>query len=142
MILGFIESYFRADSFCKERHEDVVYRHKLRKPAVDSAAQAGGGSIAPVVSMDKFFYEMKRPRTTADLNMGWSLVHPVRLQAQHWEHSHQQVLKEWYCEAVFRLWVVKQATQRLLTVTTPTSSCPLASTVSESILLSYPCCSR
>ena len=25
--------------------------------------------------------------------MDWSLVHPVRLQAQHWEHFHHQVLK-------------------------------------------------
>ena len=64
------ESYFRADYFCKDKHEDVVHRHKLRKTAVDSADQAGGGSIVPVVSMDKFFYEMKRPRTIADLNYG------------------------------------------------------------------------
>ena len=46
------ESYFRADYFCKDKHEDVVHRHKLRKTAVDSADQAGGGSIVPVVSMD------------------------------------------------------------------------------------------
>ena len=32
--------------------------------------------------------------------MGWSLVHPVRLQAQHWEHS-LQVLRALCCEAVF-----------------------------------------
>ena len=64
------ESYFRADYFCKDRHEDVVHRHKLRKTAVDSADQAGGGSIVPIVSMDKFFYEMKRPRTIAELNYG------------------------------------------------------------------------
>ena len=47
-----------------------MHRHKLRKTAVDSADQAGGGSIVPVVSMDRFFYEMKRPRTIADLNYG------------------------------------------------------------------------
>ena len=64
------ESYFRADYFCRDRHEDNVFRHKLRKTAVDSAEQAGGGSIVPVVPMDKFFYEMKRPRTIADLNYG------------------------------------------------------------------------
>ena len=64
------ESYFRADYFCKDRHEDNVFRHKLRKTAVDSAEQAGGGSIVPIVPMDKFFYEMKRPRTIADLNYG------------------------------------------------------------------------
>ena len=64
------ESYFRADYFCRYRHEDVVHRHKLRKTAVDSADQAGGGSVAPIVIMDKFFYEMKRPRTVADLNYG------------------------------------------------------------------------
>ena len=63
-------SYFRADYFCKDRHEDVVYRHKLRKTAADSAETAGGGNIVPVVTMDKFFYEMKRPRTIADLNYG------------------------------------------------------------------------
>ena len=57
-------------SMIKDKHEDVVHRHKLRKTAVDSADQAGGGSIVPVVSMDKFFYEMRRPRTIADLNYG------------------------------------------------------------------------
>ena len=64
------ESYFRADSFCKDKHEDVVHRHKLRKTAVDSADQAGGGSVAPIVIMDRFFYELKKPRTIADLNYG------------------------------------------------------------------------
>ena len=64
------ESYFRADYFCKDKHEDVVHRRKLRKTAVDSADQAGGGSVAPVAAMDRFFYEMKRPRTIADLNYG------------------------------------------------------------------------
>ena len=64
------ESYFRADSFCKDKHEDVVHRHKLRKTAVDSADQAGGGSVAPIVIMDKFFYELKKPRTIADMNYG------------------------------------------------------------------------
>ena len=47
-----------------------MFRHKLRKTAADSAEQAGGGNIVPVVPMDKFFYEMKRPRTIADLNYG------------------------------------------------------------------------
>ena len=66
------ESYFRADYFCKDRHEDNVYRHKLRKIAVDSAEQSRSGNIVPIapVPMDKFFYEMKRPRTIADLNYG------------------------------------------------------------------------
>ena len=64
------ESYFRADYFCKDKHEDVVHRHKLRKTAVDSADQAGGGSVAPIVIMDKFFYELTKPRTIADLNYG------------------------------------------------------------------------
>ena len=64
------ESYFRADYFCKDKHEDVVHRHKLRKTAVDSADQAGGGSVAPIVPMDKFFYELRRPRTIADLDYG------------------------------------------------------------------------
>ena len=63
-------SYFRADYFCKDNHEDDVYRHKPRKTAIDSAARVGGGTIVPIVSMDKFFYEMKRPRTIADLNRG------------------------------------------------------------------------
>ena len=64
------ESYFRADYFCKDWHEDVAHRHKLRKTAVDSVDQAGGGSIVSIVPMDKFFYEMKRPRTIAELNYG------------------------------------------------------------------------
>ena len=64
------DSYFRADYFCKHNHEDDVFRHKLRKTAVDRAAREGGGTIVPIVSMDKFFFEMKRPRTIADLNYG------------------------------------------------------------------------
>ena len=63
-------SYFRADYFCKDSHEDDVFRHKLRKTAADSAERAGGGNIVPIIPMDKFFYEMKRPRTIADLNYG------------------------------------------------------------------------
>ena len=63
------ESYFRADYFCKHRHEDVEHRHKLRKTAADAAARSGGGGeLAPIVIMDKFFYELPRPRTTSQLN--------------------------------------------------------------------------
>ena len=62
------DSYFRADYFCKYYHEDEEYRHKLRKTAVDRAASEGSGTIVPIVSMDKFFYEKKAPRTIADLN--------------------------------------------------------------------------
>ena len=62
------DSYFRADYFCKHHHEDDAFRHKLRKTAVDRAAREGGGTIVPIVSMDKFLFEMKRPRTIADLN--------------------------------------------------------------------------
>ena len=64
------ESYFRVDHFCKDKHEDVVHRHKLRKTAVDSADQAGGGSVAPIVIMDRFFYDLRKPRTIADLDYG------------------------------------------------------------------------
>ena len=67
------DSYFRADSFCKYNHDDDdddddEFRHKLRKTAVDRAASEGSGTIVPIVDMDKFFYEMKQPRTIADLN--------------------------------------------------------------------------
>ena len=64
------ESYFSVDRFCKDKHEDVAHRHKLRKTAVDSAGQAGGGSVAPIVIMDKFFYDLRKPRTIADLDYG------------------------------------------------------------------------
>ena len=65
------ESYFRADYFCRNRHEDVEHRHKLRKTAADAAARpGGGGELAPIVIMDKFFYALPRPRTIADLNYG------------------------------------------------------------------------
>ena len=63
-----LDSYFRADYFCKYYHEDEEFRHKLRKTAVDRAASEGSGAIVPIVNMDKFLYEMKTPRTTADLN--------------------------------------------------------------------------
>ena len=33
------DSYFRADYFCKNHHEDDEFRHKLRKTAVDRAAR-------------------------------------------------------------------------------------------------------
>ena len=46
------------------------HRHKLRKTAVERAARDGGGTIASIVTMDKFFFEMKKPRTIADLNYG------------------------------------------------------------------------
>ena len=63
------ESYFRADYFCKYKHEDVEHRHKLRKTAADAIRRSGGdGELAPIVFMDKFFYELPRPRTTAQLN--------------------------------------------------------------------------
>ena len=62
------DSYFRADSFCKYNHDDEEFRHKLRKTAIDRAAREGGGTIVPIVPMDRFFYEVKRPRTIADLN--------------------------------------------------------------------------
>ena len=65
------ESYFRADYFCKNRHEDVEHRHKLRKTAADAAARSGGGGeLAPIVIMDRFFYELPKPRTTSQLNYG------------------------------------------------------------------------
>ena len=41
---------------------------RLRKTAVDRAASEGSGTIVPIVSMDKLFYERKTPRTIADLN--------------------------------------------------------------------------
>ena len=63
-----LDSYFRADYFCRHHHEDDEYRHKLRKTVVDRAAREGSGTIAPIVNMDKFFYEKKQPRTIADLN--------------------------------------------------------------------------
>ena len=133
------ESYFRADYFCKDKHEDVVHRHKLRKTAVDSADQAGGGSIVPVVSMDKFFYEMKRPRTIADLNYGLVTGSSSSLTSSALGTLPSSSSEGVVLRSRFRLWVVKRATQRLWTVTTPTSSCPLVSTVSESILLSRLC---
>ena len=65
------ESYFRADYFCRNRHEDVEHRHKLRKTAADAAVRpGGGGELAPIIIMDKFFYELPKPRTTAQLNYG------------------------------------------------------------------------
>ena len=64
------ESYFSVDRFCKDKHEDIAHRHKLRKTAVDSADQAGGGSVAPIVIMDRFFYDLRKPRTIADLDYG------------------------------------------------------------------------
>ena len=65
------ESYFRADYFCRNRHEDVEHRHKLRKTAADAAVRpGGGGELAPIVIMDKFFYELPKPRTIAQLNYG------------------------------------------------------------------------
>ena len=49
--------------------KDVEHRHKLRKTAADAAARSGGGGeLAPIVNMDKFFYELPRPRTTSQLN--------------------------------------------------------------------------
>ena len=51
-------------------HEDEELKHKLRKKATDRATQEGGGQIASIVPMDKFLFEMKRPRTVADLNYG------------------------------------------------------------------------
>ena len=63
-----LDSYFRADYFCKYHHEDDECRHKLRKTAVDRASREGSGTIVPIVSMDKFFYEKKQPKTIADLN--------------------------------------------------------------------------
>ena len=64
------DSYFRADSFCKYNHDDDDddFRHKLRKTAIDRATSEGSGTIVPIVNIDKFFYEMKQPRTIADLN--------------------------------------------------------------------------
>ena len=58
------------DSYFRYNHDDEEFRHKLRKTAVDRDAREGGGTIAPIVPMDKFFFEMKRPRTIADLNYG------------------------------------------------------------------------
>ena len=65
-----LDSYFRADYFCRYDHDDEQLRHKLRKTAEERASRQGGGIIVPIVPMDKFFYEMKRPRTIADLNHG------------------------------------------------------------------------
>ena len=69
-IVGYGTEYHTgaADSFCKYNHDDEEFRHKLRKTAIDRAASEGSGAIALIVKMDKFFYEMKRPRTIADLN--------------------------------------------------------------------------
>ena len=63
-----LDSYFRADYFCRYHHEYDEYRHKLRKTAIDRAARERNGTIAPIVNMDTFFYEKKQPRTIADLN--------------------------------------------------------------------------
>ena len=63
------ETYFRADYFCKYNHDDVEYRQKTRKLAVDHAEDSGHATV-PIVEMDEFFYEKKAPRTIADLNYG------------------------------------------------------------------------
>ena len=65
-----LDSYFRADYFCKYNHEDEQLRHKLRKTAEERASRQGSGTIVSIVPMDTFFYEMKRPCTIADLNCG------------------------------------------------------------------------
>ena len=82
--------------------------------------------------MDKFFYEMKRPRTIADLNYGLVTGSSGSLTSSALgslpSSSEGVVLRSRF----FGLWAVKQATQRLLTVTTPTLSCHSVSTVSES----------
>ena len=62
------DSYFRADSFCKYHHDDEAFRQKLRMTAIDRVAREGGGTIVPIVPMDKFFFEMRRPRTIGNLN--------------------------------------------------------------------------
>ena len=82
-----LDSYFRADYFCRYHHEDHEYRHKLGKTAVDRAAREGSGTIAPIVNMDKFFYEKKQPRTTADLNYRLVTGSSSSLSlGQHWRH--------------------------------------------------------
>ena len=63
------DTYFRADYLCKHNHDDVEYRQKTRKLAVDRAEDSGH-PIVPIVEMDEFFYERKAPRTIADLNYG------------------------------------------------------------------------
>ena len=64
------DSYFRADCFCKYYHDDVEYRRKARKLAVERAESAGDGPLVPIVEMDKFFYQRTAPRTIAELNYG------------------------------------------------------------------------
>ena len=39
------------DYFCKNNHEEDVFRHKLKKTAVDRAARDGGGTIVSIVPM-------------------------------------------------------------------------------------------
>ena len=87
------ESYFRVDHFCMDKHEDVVRRHKLRKTAVDSADQAGGGSVAPIVIMDRFFYDLRKPRTIADLDYGLVAGSSSMLTSSALDHSLQVELR-------------------------------------------------
>ena len=42
-----LDSYFRADHFCKYYHDDVEFRQKTRKLAVDRAESARDGPIVP-----------------------------------------------------------------------------------------------
>ena len=44
-------TYFRADQFCKHYHDEVEYRKKTRKLAVDLADETGDDSIVPIQSL-------------------------------------------------------------------------------------------
>ena len=124
------ETYFRVDYFCKYNHDDVEYRQKTRKLAVDRAEDSGH-SIVPIVEMDEIFYEKKAPRTIADLNCGLvsgSSSSLSRSALDTLPTSSGGVCTE---KSFSPSWGVKQVTQRLRTAITLTSVWPSECTASE-----------
>ena len=60
-----LETYFRADQFCKHRHEDLNYRREIRRQAVERADGTNDGPLVPILEYDPRFFARPRPRTIA-----------------------------------------------------------------------------
>ena len=70
------ESYFRVDHFCKDKHEDVVHRHKLRKLLIVQI-KLEEAVLFLLSSWTGSFMTLGSLVPLQIWTMGWSLVHPV-----------------------------------------------------------------
>ena len=62
-----LETYLRADYFCKRHHDDINYRRYFGREAVERAEGTNDGPLVPILEYDPHFFARPRPWTVGEL---------------------------------------------------------------------------